>query len=184
MRFVLVGDDFPAERTLKLLLDFDQAEISAVYTSLNTERPTKLQSMAEKLDIPVFAAKQLKKAAGSEQFAHQPFDWLININSTVIIPNEILELPTAGALNMHPGILPAYAGLHTHQWAIRNGETEFGATIHYMEAKVDVGDVVAQRTFLIAPEDTGMSLFLKCIKAGTQSMREVIQKIMSGDVLP
>jgi methionyl-tRNA formyltransferase len=184
MRFVLVGDDFPAERTLKLLQEFDQAEITAVYTSLNAKRPTKLQSLAEKSGIPVFAAKQLKKAAGLEQLAGQPFDWLININSTVIIPNEILALPTAGALNMHPGVLPAYAGLHTHQWAIRNGEKEFGATIHFMEAKVDVGDIVAQQTFLIAPEDTGMSLFLKCIKTGTQIMREVIQKIMAGDVLP
>src|SRR5262249_26274406 len=70
--------------------------------------------------------------------------WLISVNSTVIIPSKILKLFEGRSLNFHPGLLPEYAGLHAHQWAIRNGGREFGVTVHRMERRIDAGTIVGE----------------------------------------
>ena len=79
--------------------------------------------------------------------------WLINVNSTMIIPAEVLALFEGRSLNFHPGLLPEYAGLHTHQWAIRNGEREFGVTVHRMEQKIDAGAIVGKLRFPITADE-------------------------------
>jgi methionyl-tRNA formyltransferase len=109
--------------------------------------------------------------------------WLINVNSTLIIPAEVLELFEGRSLNFHPGLLPQYAGLHTHQWAIRNGEREFGVTVHRMERRIDSGAIVGQVRFPIRPEDTGLSLFSHCLAAGVELFSRIVAQIVRGETL-
>jgi methionyl-tRNA formyltransferase len=179
MNFVLVGDDFPAAQTLKLLLEYPNIQVAMVFSSPQPERSAKVKALAEQNHIPFYNSDLIKQQDGFSLLGAQRFDWLININSTVLIPSSILELPRAGALNMHPGLLPAYAGLHTHQWALRNGEQTFGSTIHLIEPRVDVGDIVLQRRFPIKKTDTGLSLFYNCIREGILGMRTVIEDILA-----
>ena len=179
MNFVLVGDDFPAAQTLKLLLEYPSIKVAMVFSSSQPERSAKVKALAEQHQIPFNNSDLIKQTEGLSLLSAQQFDWLININSTVLIPSAILELPRAGALNMHPGLLPAYAGLHTHQWALRNGEQTFGSTIHFIEPRVDVGDIVLQRQFPIKKTDTGLSLFYNCIREGILGMRTVIEDILA-----
>ena len=56
-------------------------------------------------------------------------------------------------LNIHPSLLPKYAGLHTYQRAIDAGETEHGMTIHFVNEKVDGGAIVLQAKVPIFPDD-------------------------------
>jgi methionyl-tRNA formyltransferase len=86
-------------------------------------------------------------------------DWLLCINSTVILPGELLTLFGGRALNCHPGLLPEYGGLHAHQWAIRHGVREYGATVHRMDTSVDSGAIVATDRFPICESDTGLTLY-------------------------
>jgi methionyl-tRNA formyltransferase len=179
MNFVLVGDDFPAAQTLKLLLEYPNIQVAMVFSSPQPEHSAKVKALADQNQIPFYSSDLIKKQGGLSLLGAQDFDWLININSTVLIPSAILELPRAGALNMHPGLLPAYAGLHTHQWALRNGEQTFGSTIHFIEPRVDVGDIVLQRQFPIKKTDTGLSLFYNCIREGVLGMRAVLEDILA-----
>jgi UDP-4-amino-4-deoxy-L-arabinose formyltransferase/UDP-glucuronic acid dehydrogenase (UDP-4-keto-hexauronic acid decarboxylating) len=105
------------------------------------------------------------------------------VNNTVIIPPEILALFPGRALNAHPGLLPEYAGLHVHQWAIRNGESEFGVTVHVMVPAIDAGPVVAVRRFAVQPNDTGLSLFRRCQAASAELLTEVATRIARGEAL-
>ena len=105
---------------------------------------------------------------------------MINAYGTVILPRSVLRLFPGRALNVHPGPLPEYGGLHMNQWALRNGETRFGATIHLMDERVDAGAIVRQAWFDIAPADTGLSLFLKTQQVATDLLREVLGDIMAG----
>jgi UDP-4-amino-4-deoxy-L-arabinose formyltransferase/UDP-glucuronic acid dehydrogenase (UDP-4-keto-hexauronic acid decarboxylating) len=179
MNFVLIGDDFPAAQTLKLLLEYPNIQVAMVFSSPQPERSAKVKALAEQNQIPFYNSDLIKKQDGLSLLSIHQFDWLINTNSTVLIPSAILELPRAGALNMHPGLLPGYAGLHTHQWALRNGEQTFGSTIHFIEPRVDVGDIVLQRQFPIKKTDTGLSLFYNCIREGILGMRTVIEDILA-----
>jgi methionyl-tRNA formyltransferase len=109
--------------------------------------------------------------------------WLLNANSTLIVPERVLRLFEGRSLNFHPGLLPEYAGLHTHQWAIRNGEREFGVTVHRMAAQVDAGAVVGEVRFPITPDDTGLSVFRRCLAAGAELFPRIVRQILRGEPL-
>lgn len=61
-------------------------------------------------------------------------------------------------LNIHPSLLPAFTGLHTHQRAIDAGCRFAGATVHRVTAELDIGPVLAQATVPILPNDTASTL--------------------------
>ena len=110
-------------------------------------------------------------------------DWLLSVNSEALLPKAVLDRFSERALNLHNGPLPAYAGRHVTQWGIRNGETEFASTIHFMAAGVDAGDIVAERRYPIRPQDTGLSVFRTSFREGRNLMIEVLDRILAGDPL-
>ena len=61
-------------------------------------------------------------------------------------------------LNIHPSLLPAFPGLHTHQRAIDAGCRFAGATVHQVTAELDHGDILAQAVVPVLPEDTADTL--------------------------
>lgn len=182
--FLLVGDDFPAAQTLQFLLDKEEARIVAVFSSFQRGFDARLCALANTRNIPFMDSAALKTKNGLEEHGREGFDWIININSTVVLPASVLALARIGAINMHPGRLPEYAGLHTHQWALRQGEKSFAATIHFMEARLDTGDIIMQREFEISPKDTGLTLYHKCMREGIRGLAEVLRLILAGEKLP
>jgi len=128
--------------------------------------------------------ERLRSPGELERLESEEYDWLFSVNSTLILSREVLDTARRGALNMHPGRLPDYAGLHTHQWAIRNDEKRFAATLHWMEAGVDTGPVAYVQEIEISPRDTGLSLFMKCLNAGTAVTVRAINEIARGQVPP
>lgn len=184
MNIILVGDDFPAVQLLKMLSGLEEFSLQAVYTSSRETGFGQLGNLAEGAGIPCRDSERLKTENEIELLSNRQLDWLLNVNSTVILPDRLLELPTGGAVNLHPGLLPEYAGLHTHQWALRNGEPEFGATIHFITPRLDTGDIILQERFPIEEKDTGLTLYHKCIRAGTLAMKQVVEWILEGEDLP
>ena len=59
-----------------------------------------------------------------------------------ILPDDILEFPRCGAINVHSSVLPRYRGAAPINWAILNGEEETGVTIMYMASELDAGDII------------------------------------------
>lgn len=76
----------------------------------------------------------------------------------LIIPKWCLALPSIGAINVHPSLLPKYRGPSPIQWAIWNGESETGITIIKMNERMDAGDILYQETVAIGPEDDAGTL--------------------------
>ncbi|MEM7318580.1 MAG: MupA/Atu3671 family FMN-dependent luciferase-like monooxygenase, partial [Pseudomonadota bacterium] len=118
---------------------------------------------------------ELAKLAGPGSF-----DWLLSIANLRIIPQEILKLPTQGAINFHDGPLPRYAGLNCPAWALMNAETEYGVTWHIVEAGLDTGDILIQPRFAIDPSDTAFSLNSKCYGAAMDSFPDLIAQLETG----
>ncbi|UWR23513.1 MupA/Atu3671 family FMN-dependent luciferase-like monooxygenase [Sulfitobacter sp. S190] len=106
-----------------------------------------------------------------------PVDWFLSIANLRIVPKPVLEVPTRGAINFHDGPLPRYAGLNTPAWAIINGETEHAVSWHMIEGGVDEGDLLAQQSFAIAPDETAFSLNSKCYAAGMESFGRVLAQL-------
>ncbi|MDX1548781.1 MAG: formyltransferase family protein, partial [Rhodothermales bacterium] len=86
----------------------------------------------------------------AEALREEPFDYFFSIANLRIVPEPVLALPRRAAINFHDGPLPAYAGLNVPAWALMNREPAHGVTWHLMEARVDAGGILVQRTFPVA----------------------------------
>jgi phosphoribosylglycinamide formyltransferase-1 len=61
-------------------------------------------------------------------------------------------------INIHPSLLPKYKGLHTHQRALTNNDSEHGCTVHFVEPDVDSGPIIMQASLTVLPDDNVDSL--------------------------
>ncbi|HEY7547530.1 MAG TPA: formyltransferase family protein [Blastocatellia bacterium] len=65
---------------------------------------------------------------------------------TNILKETVFKIPRLGSINIHQGLAPYYRGCPAVFWELFNGEREVGLTIHFVESKVDTGDIILQRT--------------------------------------
>jgi len=93
----------------------------------------------------------------------------------------LLALPHLGALNMHGSLLPKYRGRVPVNWAIIHGETETGATLHYMLDRADSGDIIAQQAVPILPDDTAKEVFDKVTVAGELALSRALPALLAGN---
>lgn len=110
-------------------------------------------------------------------------DYIFSYLSPWIMPNSLLESAKKGAINWHPGP-PEYPGIGCTNFAVYNGEKEFGITCHYMLPKVDAGKIIETARFAILQNDTVYSITQKCYALILNSFYRIIEKIAAGETLP
>jgi len=107
-------------------------------------------------------------------------DFLFSFYYRSMLKGALLALPPRGALNMHGSLLPKYRGRVPINWAIIHGETETGATLHYMDERADSGDIVAQQSVAIRPDDTAKEVFDKVTVAAENVLRGALPSLLVG----
>ena len=117
----------------------------------------------------------------ASRIGDEPFEWLFSIAHLSIIPDDVLRLPERGAINFHDGPLPRYAGLNATSWAILQGERTHGVTWHRIEGGVDEGDVVAQRLFELAEQETALTLNTRCYELGIETFAQLVDELGRGE---
>nr|DAC76731.1 TPA_exp: methionyl-tRNA formyltransferase [Streptomyces sp. NRRL F-4335] len=110
----------------------------------------------------------------------RPFDHLFSIANLRMLPAPVLALPRGLAVNFHDALLPDHAGVHASTWALLEGERRHGITWHVMTEGADEGDVLVQRAFDVAPDETGHSLDVKCFDAGAEAFAELVDALAGG----
>ena len=110
-------------------------------------------------------------------------DFIISYLSPFIVPQGLLDNAKGAALNFHPGP-PEYPGIGCTNFALYNGETQYGVTCHHMAAKVDTGPIVAVRRFDILPDDSVLSLTERCYAHIFDLFLEITGILLAGRPLP
>ena len=100
----------------------------------------------------------------------------------VLLKEKLIKAFPNRIINIHPSLLPAYKGLNTHTRAIADQQKKSGCTIHYVNEKIDDGEIIRQRKVTINPEDTPQSLQKKILTAEHLLYPEVLQDIVDGKV--
>lgn len=93
----------------------------------------------------------------TEVARHRP-DLVILAGFMRILTPEFVRPLTGRLLNIHPSLLPKYPGLNTHQRAIDAGDSEAGATVHYVTEELDGGPAIIQARVAVLPDDTPQTL--------------------------
>ena len=103
-----------------------------------------------------------------------PCDWILSVVNLRILPEELLAHPARGVINFHDGPLPRYAGLYAPTRALLDGEVEHGVAWHAVDAGIDTGDLLVSETLPVEPDDTSLSLQLRCVEAGCASFDRLL----------
>lgn len=99
-----------------------------------------------------------------------------------IIPKSVIDAVHLGIINVHPSLLPKYRGANPIFWSLRNGEKEFGVTVHYINERIDAGDIIMKKKIKIEDNETLMDCKKKFFEHGIYLMKKSIKMIESGKV--
>ena len=97
-----------------------------------------------------------------------------------ILPEDLLRIPRLGAFNIHGSLLPAYRGRAPVNWAVLNGETRTGATLHVMTARADAGDIVDREPVPIGPDDAAIDVQRRVTEAAVRVLLRRLPELESG----
>ena len=96
-----------------------------------------------------------------------------------ILSKDFVENFKGKIINIHPSLLPRYKGLNTHQKAINSGDKYSGCTVHYVNDKMDDGEIIAQQEVVIARDETVETLKKKVLDLEHELYPEVIKALLS-----
>ena len=181
MRIILFGDGDWAMNCLRPLRDAGH-ELAAVVLRA---RPGGggLAEAARSLGVPILQPSHVNAPETVATIAGLRPDVNLSIAYDQIFGAAIRE--TAGwFLNVHAGKLPAYRGRNIINWAIINGETEIGVTVHLVDHGIDTGDILLQRVLPIAWTDTYGDVLARVVREIPSLVVEALQLIASGKADP
>ena len=111
-------------------------------------------------------------------------DIVVSVSCPQIFKKDLIDLPSFGCLNIHGAILPHYRGVLPSFWMLANREKQAGVTIHFMNEKIDAGDVVGQRVFEILPEESLDAFIRRSKTIAADLFVDVLRKIENGTLTP
>ncbi len=98
-----------------------------------------------------------------------------------ILPQELLDIPKLGCVNVHGSLLPKYRGAAPIQWAVLNGDKTTGVTTMYMDAGMDTGDMILKKEVEIGENETTGELWIKLSKIGGELLVETLKMMEEGN---
>ncbi len=159
------------------------AEISLIFTHEDSPNEqiwfSSVRELADKNGIP-FLTSSINEPENIEKVRRIDPDFLLSFYYRNMIKPEVLEIPVKGSLNLHGSFLPKYRGRVPINWAVINGETETGATLHYMVEKPDAGDIVDQEKVNIEFTDTAFDVFGKVNEAAVSVIKRAWPRLLDG----
>ena len=186
MRILFMGTPDFAVASLKRLVE-DGHTICGVFTQPDKPKnrghkmafsPVKEYALSQQLDV-----YQPLKMRDGEAFgiveALAP-ELIVVAAYGKILPEEILNFPRYGSINVHSSLLPRYRGAAPINWAILDGEAETGVSIMYMATELAAGDVIVQKTTPIGPEEDALSLTVRLPELGAQALAETVEALEKG----
>nr|WP_237754272.1 formyltransferase [Geobacter sp. OR-1] len=159
------------------------ADIRLIFT--HEDSPTEeiwfksVRELACKHGIP-FLTSDINLPENQARVAEIAPAFLLSFYYRNMIKPELLELAARGALNLHGSYLPKYRGRVPVNWAVINGETETGATLHYMVEKPDAGEIVDREKVAIEFTDTAFDVFNKVTDAAVTVIRRTWPMLVAG----
>jgi len=183
MRVLLIGRDSFGKDCLKALLEQgeDLVGVITVPDNAGQTKANPTRDFATEAAIPLLLPSSLKDLKVPDCVESRLPELIVLAFVTEIIPKAIFDIPKFKTINYHPSLLPRYRGGSAINWAIINGETETGVTIHYIDAGIDTGDIILQERVPIYPQDTVASLYFERLyPIGVRMIAETVRMIGEG----
>lgn len=186
MRVVYMGTPDFAVNALEAVVEAGH-EVSLVVTQPDKAKGrgkkllhTPVKETALRLNLPVAQPFTVREEDFVKQLKELAPDVIVVVAFGQILPEDILNIPRLGCINVHASLLPAYRGAAPIQWAVIDGLSETGVTTMYMEKGLDTGDIICQSIVPISPDETGGSLFDKLATEGAALLITTLEQLENG----
>ncbi|WP_459444982.1 methionyl-tRNA formyltransferase [Alphaproteobacteria bacterium US3C007] len=183
MRLIFMGSPAFSVPVLEALVAAGH-EIVAVYTQPprpagrgKKQRPCPVHARALALTLDVRHPASLKEAEEQAAFSELRADAAVVVAYGLLLPQELLDAPAHGCLNIHASLLPRWRGAAPIHRAIMAGDRETGICIMQMEAGLDTGPVLYQETISIAPDETTAALHERLTDLGARSIVQSLKDL-------
>jgi methionyl-tRNA formyltransferase len=173
LRIALVAEEAAGVKALRMLLG-RPIELVAVLTSGDSTTGASVAALARKSECEIWPARAVLDAELGERFERAGVDLVLNVHSLYLIHAAVLQAPTIGCFNLHPGPLPQYAGLNAPSWAVYHGESRHAVTLHWMQPGIDTGAVAYESAFDLGPHDTGLTVSAACVRYGLPLLERLL----------
>ena len=135
-------------------------------------------------DIPVFQPKRIREPEAIETLRQYPADIFVVAAFGQILPEEILNMPPLGCVNVHASLLPKYRGAAPIQWAVINGDKVSGVTTMQMGIGLDDGDMLLKEEVTLVEDETGGSLFERLAEVGGALIVKTLKGLEENTITP
>jgi phosphoribosylglycinamide formyltransferase 1 len=129
-----------------------------------------------------FPTRAAYDAALGELIARWSPDVVVLAGFMRILSPDLVARFAGKMLNIHPSLLPKYPGLHTHQRALAAGDTEHGASVHFVTEELDGGPVILQSRVKILPGDDEAALSARVQRQEHRIYPEALKWLAEGRV--
>ncbi|MBN9660458.1 MAG: methionyl-tRNA formyltransferase [Acidobacteria bacterium] len=186
MKLVFLGTPQFAVPTLEAVVRAGH-EVAAVYTQ--PDRPkgrgqelalSPVKEAALRLGLEVRQPERVRRCV--DELAAIQADAMVVVGYGQIIPQNIIDLPRYGIINVHASLLPKYRGAGPIQWSIANGETVTGVTTMMINAGLDTGDMLLKAETPIGPEETALEVGPRLAVLGAELLVETLNGLLAGTI--
>ena len=187
MKIVFMGTPDFAEKSLEAIYNSGH-EILAVVT--NPDRPkgrgmkmvsSPVKEFAVSKNLKIYQPEKVRKNIEFiEEIKKLQPDVICVVAYGKILPEEILDIPKLGCINVHGSLLPKYRGAAPIQWAVINGEKVTGVTTMYMDIGMDTGDMILKEEVSIGEDETTGELWDKLSEVGAKLLVKTLKQIEDG----
>jgi len=137
---------------------------------------------AEVVDHKAFPSREAFDAALAETIDRHAPDLVVLAGFMRVLTPGFVEHYAGRLINIHPSLLPAFPGLHTHQRALETGVKLAGATVHYVTADLDCGPIIIQAAVPVLDDDTEASLSARVLVQEHRIYPQAVRWIVEGRV--
>lgn len=143
--------------------------------------PTPVKKIALQHNLPFIETDDVKSEEFEQKLSKYEADLYVVV-AFKILPENILELPRVGSVNLHASLLPKYRGAAPIHWAIINGETETGCTVFFLDKGVDTGKIAGTVSTPIGPYETTGEVYNRLMDLGAALMVRCLNDIATDSI--
>ena len=184
-RVVFMGTPDFAAASLKKLID-EQYNIVGVFTQPDKPKGrgmsmsfSPVKELALEHSLPVFQPDKMRDGTAFEMVKALSPDIIVVVAFGRILPDEILNFPKYGCINVHGSVLPKYRGSAPIQWAVLNGDKTTGVSTMYLATELDSGDIIYAEETDIGEFETSGELFDRLMEMGAELLDRTLRDIFA-----
>lgn len=188
-RIVFMGTPDFAVKSLEACLEL--GEVVAVVTQPDKPRGrgqevsfSPVKELAVARGLPVLQPQKLRGTNFAEELRALNADVAVVTAYGKILPQDVLDAPRRGCVNVHASLLPRFRGAAPIQWAIAAGDEKTGVCLMQMDAGMDTGGVIDRAELPIGPEDTSATLHDKLAALGGEVLTRSLKRYVDGELKP